>query len=130
MSNDMNHHIKVYRNVFIALLILTVCTVGASYINFSYAWIGLLVGLLIAFAKGYLVASQFMHLNNEKKWIYGVLILTVMFFFVLLFMPLMWHENNIGFGNGAYENVSHDHDNHHYHHHHYNHHHYHHHHYY
>ena len=34
---------------------------------------------------------------------------TVLFFFVLLFMPLFWHTNNIGYGNGAYENVSHGH---------------------
>ena len=75
--------------------------------------LGLLVGLLIACAKGFLVASQFMHLNNEKTWIYGTLVLTVIFFFVLLFMPLMWDVNNIGYGNGAYENVSHGHENHH-----------------
>ncbi len=110
MSEDIKQHITIYRNVFIALLVLTAVTVGASYINFPYVWLGLLVGLLIACAKGFLVASQFMHLNNEKKWIYGTLILTVTFFFVLLFMPLMWHENNIGFGNGAYENVSHGHE--------------------
>ncbi len=109
MSDDIKHHIPVYKNVFIALLILTACTVGASYIHFSYAWIGLLVGLLIASAKGYLVASQFMHLNNEKRFIYGVLTLTVVFFFVLLLMPLLWDENSVAHGNGAYENVSHEH---------------------
>ena len=47
MSIDIKKHISIYRNVGIALLVLTVCTVGASYINFSYAWVGLLVGLLI-----------------------------------------------------------------------------------
>ena len=109
MSDDIKHHIPVYKNVFIALLILTACTVGASYIHFSYAWIGLLVGLLIASAKGYLVASQFMHLNNEKRFIYGVLTLTVVFFFVLLLVPLLWDENSVAHGNGAYENVSHEH---------------------
>ena len=109
MSEDIKHHIKIYWSVFIGLLILTVFTVGASYIHFPYAWLGLLVGLLIACAKGFLVASQFMHLNNEKTWIYGTLILTVIFFFVLLFMPLMWDTNSIGYGNGAYENVSHGH---------------------
>ena len=107
MSEDIKHHITIYRNVFIALLILTAVTVGASYIHFPYVWLGLLVGLLIACAKGFLVASQFMHLNNEKKWIYAILLLTVVFFFVLLFMPLFWGTNNIGYGNGAYENVSH-----------------------
>ena len=117
MSDDIKNHIPLYRNVFIALLILTICTVGASYINFSYTWLGLLVGLLIASTKGYLVASEFMHLNNEKSFIYGVLALTVIFFFVLLFMPLFWHTNNIGYGNGAYENIPHspanNNDNHH-----------------
>ena len=107
MSENIKHHIPIYRNVGIALLILTVCTVGASYINFSYAWVGLLVGLLIACVKGFLVASEFMHLNNEKKFIYGVLALTVVFFFVLLFMPLFWGTNSIGYGNGAYQEVSH-----------------------
>ena len=101
MSEDIKHHINIYWSVFIGLLILTIVTVGASYIHFPYAWLGLFVGLLIACVKGFLVASQFMHLNNEKKWIYGVLILTVVFFFVLLFMPLMWDVNNIGYGNGV-----------------------------
>ena len=110
MSEDIKHHINIYWSVFIGLLILTIVTVGASYIHFPYAWLGLLVGLLIACAKGFLVASQFMHLNNEKTWIYGTLVLTVIFFFVLLFMPLMWDVNNIGYGNGAYENVSHGHE--------------------
>ena len=107
MSEDIKKHISIYRNVGIALLVLTVCTVGASYLNFSYAWVGLFVGLLIACAKGSLVASEFMHLNNEKNFIYGILALTVVFFFVLLFMPFFWHTNNIGYGNGAYENVTH-----------------------
>ena len=107
MSENIKEHIPTYRNVFIALLMLTLCTVGASYLHFSYAWIGLLLGLLIACVKGYLVASEFMHLNNEKSFIYGTLIVTVIFFFVLLFMPLFWHTNNIGYGNGAYENVPH-----------------------
>ena len=115
MSDNIKHHISIYRNVFIALLVLTVVTVGVSYIHFSALWLGLFVGLLIACFKGYLVASQFMHLNDEKPLIYGTLILTVLFFFVLLFMPLFWNTNSIGYGNGAYENVPHvssDHDHH------------------
>jgi len=106
MSDDMQHHIKIYWGVFIALLILTVITVAVSFIEFSYVWLTLGVGLLIATVKGFLVASQFMHLNNEKNWIYGTLILTVIFFFVLLFMPLFWHTNGIGHGtDGAYKHV-------------------------
>ena len=107
MSEDIKHHIKIYRNVFIALLVLTVATVGVSYIHFSSHAMGLAVGLLIACVKGYLVASHFMHLNDERKWIYGTLIFTMLFFFVLLAMPLMWHNNSVGYGNGSYENVQH-----------------------
>ena len=73
MNNDMNHHIKIYRNVFIGLLIFTGLTVGASYIPFkewNLIWLGIFVGLAIAFIKGYLVAANFMHLNNEKSLIY------------------------------------------------------------
>ena len=94
MSNDMNHHIKVYRKVFITLLILTGVTVGASYYDFGgIVWLAVGVGLLIAFIKGYLVAANFMHLNNEKKVIYMSLAMTVGFFIVLFFMPLLWHKD-------------------------------------
>ena len=67
MSENIKHHILIYRNVFFGLLFLTICTVGVSYFDFSYAWIGLFVGLLIASIKGYLVAANFLHLNNEKN---------------------------------------------------------------
>ena len=94
MSNDMNHHIKVYRKVFITLLILTGVTVGASYYDFGgIVWLAVGVGLLIAFIKGYLVAANFMHLNNEKKVIYMSLGITVVFFLVLFFMPTLWHND-------------------------------------
>tara|TARA_B110000116_G_C16545885_1_gene450810 strand:- start:323 stop:700 length:378 start_codon:yes stop_codon:yes gene_type:complete len=95
MSNDMKHHIAVYRNVFIGLLICTGLTVGVSYIEFSLLWVGVAVGLAIAFLKGYLVAANFMHLNDEKPLIYLTLVLTVMFFLVLFFMPTMWHSNSL-----------------------------------
>ena len=94
MSNDMNHHIKVYRKVFITLLILTGVTVGASYYDFGgIVWMAVGVGLLNAFIKGYLVAAKFIHLNNEKKVIYMSLAMTVGFFIVLFFMPLLWHND-------------------------------------
>jgi len=95
MSNDMNHHIKIYRNVFIGLLIFTGLTVGASYIDFNLIWIGVTVGLSIAFFKGYLVAANFMHLNDEKKLIYMILGMTIFFFVVLFFMPTLWNSNEM-----------------------------------
>ena len=94
MSQDLKHHVKIYRNVFIALLFLTALTVGVTYIEFSSVGLGLFVGLLIASVKGYLVASQFMHLNDEKPFIYGTLIFTVIFFVVLIAIPKIWEANS------------------------------------
>ena len=39
--------------------------------------------------KGSLVASVFMHLSHERKIIYASLLLTVAFFVVLMFVPLV-----------------------------------------
>ena len=99
MSNkDLAHHITNYRKVFIYLLIGTVLTVGASYVEFnvkdSIAG-AIFVGLLIATIKGYLVAANFMHLNSEKKMIYWILLLTIFFLALLLFIPLLWDINNM-----------------------------------
>ena len=95
---DMSHHIAHYRNVFIYLLIGTALTVCASYMDFnvqdSIAG-AIFVGLLIASIKGYLVAANFMHLNSEKKIIYWILLLTVFFLALLLFLPLLWDLNNM-----------------------------------
>ena len=120
MSNDMNHHIKVYRNVFIGLLIFTGLTVGASYLDFGgIVWLAISVGLAIAFIKGYLVAANFMHLNNERPLIYMILIMTVSFFLVLFFMPTLWHNDglhspaHIPLQNGEVYNESGDVDHHH-----------------
>jgi len=100
MSNkDIAHHIIHYRNVFIYLLIGTALTVFASYLEFnvkdSIAG-AIFIGLLIASIKGYLVAANFMHLNSEKKMIYWILMLTVFFLALLLFIPLLWDLNNMG----------------------------------
>ena len=43
-----------------------------------------------------MVAAVFMHLNHEKQWIYGSLILTVAFFIVLMFVPLFTTMDTFG----------------------------------
>ena len=92
---DINHHISIYKKVFLYLLILTIITVGVSYIDFGLVG-GIFVGLLIASIKGFLVAANFMHLNSEKKMIYLVLIITIIFLIPLLFIPVLWDLNNMG----------------------------------
>ena len=100
-SHDIQSHIKVYRNVFYALLAFTVLTVAVSYIPFEeytflpfspMFWI-LFVGLSIACVKGYLVSAYFMHLNDESSTIYYTLLASVLFLFVLLFMPMSWRSS-------------------------------------
>lgn len=55
---------KTYALVLLALLVLTVITVQASYIDFG-AW-NTVVALIIASAKGSLVALFFMHLRHDR----------------------------------------------------------------
>lgn len=55
---------KTYGAVLLALLVLTVITVQASYIDFG-PW-NTVVALLIASIKGSLVALFFMHLRHDK----------------------------------------------------------------
>ncbi len=98
--DDIQHHVKTYVKVFIALMFLTLLTVGASYIDFDispqFRSGAIFVGLAIASFKGYMVASEFMHLNNEKKMIYWVLGLTVFFFIFCLSIPVLWEANLMG----------------------------------
>jgi len=74
---------------------LTFVTVWASYWQLG-AGMALFVALLIASVKGGLVANYFMHLNHEKQLVYFVLILTVIFFIVLMAVPLITIEDGVG----------------------------------
>ena len=87
---------KTYLTVFIALAVLTVLTVGVSYFHLPPV-LAIGVALLIAAFKGSLVAGFFMHLFHERKLIYWVLVLTVIFFLVLLFYPTLsaWDQRNL-----------------------------------
>ncbi|MGZ4808978.1 MAG: cytochrome C oxidase subunit IV family protein [Thermoanaerobaculia bacterium] len=83
----IRREVRVYLIVFGALAALTVLTVFACYglkLPVHYA---IMVALAIACMKGFLVAGFFMHLLSEKKLIYGVLILTVFFFGILMWAP-------------------------------------------
>jgi cytochrome c oxidase subunit 4 len=91
-DHDSPEHIKremrVYLMVLGALAVLTGATVYACYgleLPIHYA---VMVALAIAGMKGFLVAGFFMHLLSERKLVYGILILTVVFFAVLLWGPV------------------------------------------
>lgn len=89
---DIDRHVRVYIIVFVALMVLTIVTVGISYLHLPFP-LAVGLALLVATIKGALVASYFMHLISEKKLIYAVLVLTVVFFAALLALPVVTHSN-------------------------------------
>lgn len=89
---DIDKHVKVYISVFVALMVLTMLTVGVSYLDLSIP-VAVTVALFVAIVKGSLVMGYFMHLLTEKKLILWVLVLTAAFFVVLLALPVVTHSN-------------------------------------
>ncbi|MEZ4751417.1 MAG: cytochrome C oxidase subunit IV family protein [Bdellovibrionota bacterium] len=87
-AEEMQRHVKTYFAVYIALLVLTVATVGVSYLHTTTA-MHILAAMVVALVKGSLVAAIFMHLSNEKKIIIYSLVLTVTFFVVLMLIPVL-----------------------------------------
>lgn len=83
---EIKKHVKVYIAVFIALMVLTVATVLVSYLQLD-THKAIAVALAIATVKAGLVAAYFMHLVSERKLIYYVLVLTIVFFVVLMAVP-------------------------------------------
>ena len=86
-AEDIKKHVRVYIMVFAALAVLTVVTVGISYMHLSTGW-AVLFALTVATIKGSLVACYFMHLISKKQIIYWVLILCLIFFVFLMFLPV------------------------------------------
>jgi cytochrome c oxidase subunit IV len=89
---DIDRHVRIYITVFVALMVLTIITVAISYLHLPIA-AAVSIALLVATIKGSLVACYFMHLISEKKLIYAVLLLTIVFFVALLSLPAITHSN-------------------------------------
>ena len=87
-KESIQEHIRVYLMVFGALGVLTVITVLASFLEVSTSE-GIFLALIIASVKASLVAGYFMHLISEKSMIISILLITVFFFFVMIFLPLI-----------------------------------------
>jgi cytochrome c oxidase subunit 4 len=89
---DIDRHVRVYVTVFVALMVLTIVTVAISYLDLAVP-MAVTVALFVATVKGALVAGYFMHLVSEKKLIYAVLALTVVFFLALMALPVVTHSD-------------------------------------
>jgi cytochrome c oxidase subunit 4 len=91
---EVRKSVRAYMTVFVTLMVFTVLTVAASRFHFAVP-IAISIALLIAAMKGSMVAAVFMHLSHEKKAIYGALLLTLVFFIVLLFIPVLGYLDRV-----------------------------------
>ena len=85
---EIQHHVKAYINVFVALIILTFITVAVSFLKVSFIE-AFFLAVTIATIKGSLVLGFFMHLITEKQAIIWILISTFIAFLILMFLPLI-----------------------------------------
>ena len=92
---EIQKSIRSYITVFVALMVFTIITVAAAHFHFAVP-IAITIALIIAAMKGSMVAAVFMHLSHEKQAIYGALLLTLIFFIVLMFVPVLTTLDHIG----------------------------------
>ena len=90
MTDSVAVQVRSYLVVFGALMVLTLTTVAASYLDLSVAP-AVALGLAIALVKAGLVAAFFMHLSHERALIYAALVLTAVLFVSLIGLTL-WSE--------------------------------------
>src|SRR5687768_5395539 len=87
-GHDVRKEVRKYMFVFGALIVGTIVTVLASYVDFGGHGMNIAVALVIALVKGALVACFFMHLIDERKLVYGILGATVFFFVGLMYITI------------------------------------------
>jgi caa(3)-type oxidase subunit IV len=92
---EIKKSIRTYMMVGAALYLGTIITVAVNQVHLVVP-LAITVALIIATVKGSLVASVFMHLSHEKKWIYGALLLTVVFFVAVMAIPFLTVSDTIG----------------------------------
>jgi cytochrome c oxidase subunit IV len=89
--HDVSKHVRGYLIIFAALLVGTVLTVWASTVHFGAKdsnTMNIVVALIIACSKAFLVAGYFMHLISEKKMIYSILAFTGFFVAGLMYLTI------------------------------------------
>ena len=94
-AESIKQSIRSYLKIGAALYVFTGITVAVNQIHLAVPF-AVTLALIIAATKGSMVAAVFMHLSHEKKWVYGALILTVIFFAVLMSVPMFTTMDHIG----------------------------------
>ncbi len=83
MNDDSEHSHPDYRKIYLTLLVLFVISVAGPWLAPGVKIIVLLTAFGIAIVKALLVASNFMHLKTERKYIWHLFIISIVFLFVL-----------------------------------------------
>jgi caa(3)-type oxidase subunit IV len=92
---EIRASVRKYMMIGAALFVFTAITVAVNRVHLAIP-LAITVALIIACMKGSMVASVFMHLSSEKRWIYGALILTVIGFVILMTVPMFTIMDTIG----------------------------------
>ena len=88
-SDDVQQQVRKHVMIFLALLVFTVVTVGASYLHITSTFATIGIALTVALIEGFLVAGFMMHLVTERKIVHIILVFTVIFFTALMFL-ILW----------------------------------------
>ena len=86
-DEHFDQHVKLAIGIIVALLVLTIATVLASYIHLGHAG-NIVLALIVATVKATMVAAVFMHLIGEKSMVFRVLIFAFIFFAGLIALTL------------------------------------------
>lgn len=81
------HSVKPYLVVFGALAVLTVVTVGISYLHLPRG-LAIVLAVAVALLKAGLVGAYFMHLKGEKMLILGLVFVTLALMVMLVMLPI------------------------------------------
>jgi len=79
-QNKHSHSYSMYILVWLALITLTGLTAAVAGINFGR--LSVLVAILIAVVKSFLVFSAFMHLKSEER-VFRIFLLVALMFIVI-----------------------------------------------
>jgi cytochrome c oxidase subunit 4 len=94
-AGDISKHIRGYLIIGGTLIIGTILTVLASYLDLGHNW-NIVLALVIATVKASLVALFFMHLISEKQMIYTVLGFTAVFVIGLMVLTISaYHDHPV-----------------------------------
>jgi cytochrome c oxidase subunit 4 len=74
---------RLYISIFGVLVILTVCTVAASFLPLDGAW-HIVIGLSIGLVKASLVALFFMHLAGSPRLTWSIVAIALLWLIVLV----------------------------------------------